>query len=69
MTDMHRPSVTLGLGQIDTVVRWALKDAIKNMEVLSVSNMLGERERVDANLAAMKVAYAYFGGEAEEGEG
>ena len=65
MTDMHRPSVTLGLGQIDTVVRWALNDAIKNLETLSVSNRLGEREMVDANLAAMKVAYAYFGGDNE----
>ena len=63
MIEKDRPVIPLGLGQVDTVTRWALRDAIHNLETLQTRE--GLEDYSQANLDGLRVAYAYFGGEAE----
>jgi len=59
-----RPTISLGLGQVDIVTRWALKEAIDTLEKLRTRN--GLEKYSQANLDGLKVAYAYFGGGSED---
>lgn len=61
------PSITLGHGQIDTIVRWALKDSIDRITHLIAHGGPDwtHKDRAEKNLQALSTAYLYFGGEAE----
>ena len=63
MIDIDRPVIPLGLGQVDTVTRWALRNAIHNLETLQTRE--GLEDYSQANLDGLRVAYTYFGGGVE----
>ena len=61
-----RPSITLGHSQVDIVARWALKDAISTLECLFATVSHEDDLKTAAKtIDGLKVAYNYFGGEAE----